>query len=260
MKTFPDYLKTYSSISSKFIDDFFGLHDYKIIFNEIYINFDLVVKWLKTRKNDLKSTLVKTYIENVDYNITKRKSTGGRPSDNIMLSYDCFRRLCMLSRTAKAEEVRSYFIDIEKHVIKYKDYIIDALNKKVGILKDNQKPKININSGVIYILKTDLDIENIYKIGKSKKFKNRLNTHNSTHVDNVKVVLIYETDDIDGVERCLKAILKGHEYRKRKEFYEINIDLLKELINDCEKITLKSKIIKNDKMKGGYVAYISKNK
>jgi hypothetical protein len=166
----------------------------------------------------------------------------------------------MLSRTAKAEEVRSYFIDIEKHVIKYKDYIIDALNKKVGILKDNQKPKININSGVIYILKTDLDIENIYKIGKSKKFKNRLNTHNSTHVDNVKVVLIYETDDIDGVERCLKAILKGHEYRKRKEFYEINIDLLKELINDCEKITLKSKIIKNDKMKGGYVAYISKNK
>ena len=38
MQTFPEYLKKYSSISSKFIDDFFGLHDYKIIFNEIYIN------------------------------------------------------------------------------------------------------------------------------------------------------------------------------------------------------------------------------
>ena len=176
-----------------------------------------------------------------------------------MLSYDCFRRLCMLSRTVKAEEVRSYFIDIEKHIHKYKDHIIDALDKKVGILKDNMKPKININSGVIYILKTDLDIENVYKIGKSKKFKERLNTHNSSHVDNVKVVLVYESDDIDGVERCLKAVLKGHAYRKRKEFYELNIDLLKELLDDCDRITLKTKIMKNNKISGGYVAYIVKN-
>lgn len=258
MQTFPDYLKKYSSISSKFIDDFFGLHDYKIIFNDIYINFDLVVKWLKTRKNDLKDTLVKSYVKNVDYNIKKGKSNGGRPSNIIMLSYDCFRRLCMLSRTAKAEEVRSYFIDIEKHIHKYKDHIIDALDNKVGVLKNNMKPKINTNSGVIYILKTDLDIEDVYKIGKSKKFKERLNTHNSSHVDNVKVVLIYEADDIDGIERCLKAVLKGHAYRKRKEFYEINIDLLKELLTDCDKITLKTKIMKNDKIAGGYVAYISK--
>jgi hypothetical protein len=165
----------------------------------------------------------------------------------------------MLSRTVKAEEVRSYFIDIEKHIHKYKDHIIDALDKKVGILKDNMKPKININSGVIYILKTDLDIENVYKIGKSKKFKERLNTHNSSHVDNVKVVLVYESDDIDGVERCLKAVLKGHAYRKRKEFYELNIDLLKELLDDCDRITLKTKIMKNNKISGGYVAYIVKN-
>jgi hypothetical protein len=165
----------------------------------------------------------------------------------------------MLSRTPKAEEVRSYFIDIEKHIHKYKDYIIDALDEKVGILKNNMKPKININSGVIYILKTDLDIKNVYKIGKSKKFKERLNTHNSSHVDNVKVILIYETDNIDGVERCLKAVLKGHAYRKRKEFYQLNIDLLKELLTDCDKITLKAKYIKNDKMKGGYIAYICKN-
>ena len=74
MYSFPDYLKKYSTINSKFIDDFFGLHDYKIDFTKIYINFDLIVKWLKSRKADLKSTLINSYIK-------KDKSTGGRPGE-----------------------------------------------------------------------------------------------------------------------------------------------------------------------------------
>jgi len=253
-----NYLKKYSTINSKFIDDFFGLHEYKIDLTQIYINFDLVCKWLKSRRDHLKTTLTKSYIKNVDYTIQKGKSTGGRPLEIINLSFDCFRRLCMLSRTKKAEEVRSYFIDIEKHVNKYKDYIIEALNKKVNILDHNQKPKINVQSGVFYVLKTDLGIEDVYKIGKSKKFKQRLATHNSSHVDDVKVVLVYEADDIDGVERCLKAVLKGFQYKKRKEFYEITIDKLKVLLEDCDKITLKAKYMKNDKIKGGYYLYLNK--
>jgi len=258
MESFPNYLKKYSTINSKFIDDFFGLHEYKIDLTQIYINFDLVCKWLKSRRDHLKTTLTKSYIRNVDYTIKKGKSTGGRPLEIINLSFDCFRRLCMLSRTKKAEEVRSYFIDIEKHINKYKDYIIEALNKKVDILDNNQKPKIDVRSGVFYVLKTDLGIKDVYKIGKSKKFKQRLTTHNSSHVDNVKVVLVYEASDIDGVERCLKAVLKGFQYKKRKEFYEITIDKLKVLLEDCDKITLKAKYMKNDKIKGGYYLYINK--
>ena len=57
----------------------------------------------------------------------------------------------------------------------------------------------------------------------------------------------------------MKAVLKGHAYKKQKELYEINIDLLKELLKDCDKITLKAKYIKNDKMKSGYIAYVCKN-
>ena len=54
---------------------------------------------------------------------------------------------------------------------KYKDYIIDALNKKVGVLENNQKTIPNNKNGVIYILKTDKDIIDLYKIGKTQKFK-----------------------------------------------------------------------------------------
>jgi phage anti-repressor protein len=258
MYSFPDYLKKYSTINSKFIDDFFGLHQYKIDFNKIYIDFDLICTWLNSRRDHLKTTLIKSYIKNVDYTIEKGKSTGGRPMEIIKLSFDCFRRLCMLSRTKKAEEVRSYFIDVEKHINKYKDHIIEALNKKIDVLDNNQKPILDVKSGVLYVLKTDLEIDDVYKLGKSKKFKKRLTTHNSSHVDNVKVVLVYEAEDIDGVERCLKAVLKGHQYKKRKEFYTITIDKLKELLEDCDKITLKAKHMKNDKIEGGYYLYIDK--
>jgi hypothetical protein len=69
MYSFPEYLKKYSTINSKFIDDFFGLHQYKIDFNNIYIDFDLICSWLQSRKADLKTTLIKYYIKNLDYNV-----------------------------------------------------------------------------------------------------------------------------------------------------------------------------------------------
>ena len=42
-------------------------------------------------------------------------------------------------------------------------------------------------------MKTDESIENVYKIGRTKKFKDRLKTHNTSHVDNIEVLFIYET-------------------------------------------------------------------
>jgi hypothetical protein len=81
-----------------------------------------------------------------------------------------------------------------------------------------------------------------------------LATHNSSHVDNVEVILIYESHNIDSVEQCLKLALKPKQYRKRKEFYEADVDLIKELLDGCETLMLKgknkpkNKMTKNDKL------------
>jgi phage anti-repressor protein len=196
------FLKKYSSISNKFIDDFFSLYTTNTTNDDLIINFDNLVKWLNMRKDNLKKTLIASYIKNIDYKIKKIKSSNaGKPKEEILITGDCCKRLCMLSKTQKAEEVRTYFIEIEKLINKYKNYIIDALNKKVNILENNQKPISNIKSGIIYILKTDKDIIDLYKIGKTKKFKERIRTHNSSHIDNVDIVHIYETDYIDEVEK-----------------------------------------------------------
>ena len=218
------------------------------------INFDNLVIWLKIRKDSLKRTLIETYIKNIDYKIKKIKSkTPGKPKDEIMITIDCCKRLCMLSKTNKAEEVRTYFIEVEKLMNKYKNYIIEALNNRIGVLENNQMPIPNNKGGIIYVLKTDKDIIDLYKLGKTKKFKERIRTHNSSHIDNVDIIHIYETDYIDEVEKCLKNVLSTKQYRKRKEFYQINLDVLKELIKTCDKMSVTvRKNNKNIKQEGNY--------
>jgi phage anti-repressor protein len=254
MISLQNFLKKYSSISNTFINDFFSLYTNETTNDDLIINFDNLVKWLNIRKDSLKRTLIETYIKNVDYKIIKVKSnTPGKPKEKIIITADCCKRLCMLSKTNKAEEVRSYFIEIEKIMNKYKNYIIEALNKKINILENNQKPIINNNNGIIYVLKTDKDIIDLYKLGKTKKFKERIRTHNSSHIDNVDIVHIYETNYIDEVEKCLKNILSVKQYRKRKEFYQIDLDCLKELIKTCDKMSLKVRNNNNKiKQNGGY--------
>jgi hypothetical protein len=170
-----------------------------------------------------------------------------------MITAECCKRLCMLSKTTKAEEVRTYFIEVEKLMNKYKDYIIEGLNKKITILENNMKPIQNNKNGVIYVLKTDHNIIDLYKIGKTKKFKERIRVHNNSHIDNVDIVHIYETNYIDEVEKCLKNVLASKQYKKRKEFYQIDLDVLKELIKTCDIMSLKVRNTnKHIKQSGGY--------
>ena len=237
-----EYLKKYSTINSTFIDDLYSLYSYNTNNDDFVIDIEMLSKWLKAEKKHLKETLSNSYIKNVDYKVSKKDiNTGGRKSELILLTPDCMKRLCMASRTKKAEEVRTYFIEIEKHIDKYKNYIIEGLNKKLGNLEDIQQPINYPKGGVIYVLRSDGDLQDVYKIGKTKAFKNRLKVHQTSHADNIKVKLIYETSDIDSVETCLKGILKPSQYIKNKEFYQIKLDDLKQLIKGCDNLRLKAK-------------------
>jgi phage anti-repressor protein len=232
-----DYLKKFSSISNKFIDDFFGLFNENTTDDDFVIDIDAISRWLNILRGNIKKTLTESYRKNIDYKITENKSiTAGRPSEKIMLTPDCFKRICMLTKSSKGEEVRSYYIQLEKHLDKYKDNIINDLRSRVKVLENNLKPlEIPKSQGVIYVLKTDegIGLNDIHKIGSTTDFKSRLLTHQSSHVDNIKVEHVYVTTDVKGVERCLKAILQERQYRKRKEFYQIELDDLKKIIDNC---------------------------
>ena len=222
MLSLEKYLTKYSTINNNFIHDFFALQNTKTTTSDYTIYFHKVAKWLKVLKANLKRLLLNNFILNADYITVNKKSTGGRPFEMILLTSDCFKELAMLSKTKRAKLVRQYYISLEKHIDKYKSYIINTLDDRIGVLENNQKPKYNIKGGVIYIY----EYNEYLKIGKAKNINTRLQTHNTSHADNVNVILEYKTNDIDAVESCLKTLLKSVQYRSRKEFYKIDMNCL----------------------------------
>jgi hypothetical protein len=138
---------------------------------------------------------------------------------------------------------------METLLSKYKSYIIEALNKKLKILENNQKEIPKNTKGVIYVLRSMKDIDEIYRFGQTNDFKKRVANYNSANSDKMEVVFVYEVDDIEKIEKCVINLIKEQRYKKRKDFYEIDKSILKKIIKDCEKLTLKYKnIIANKNM------------
>lgn len=127
-----DYLKSTSSISSDFIDDFFGHYDENTNDTDFVIDFDSTAKWLTLRKDSIKRTLLETYRMNIDYKITQNKlTTAGRPSEKIMLTPECFKKMCMLTKSKKGDEIRTYIIQLEKYHSIYNLRLINNLRSQL---------------------------------------------------------------------------------------------------------------------------------
>ncbi len=241
MISFSVFLKKYSKIPNKFIDDFFGLIDHKDYeSDEKIVDLDKVVEWLDMKKGKAKETLLKSYRRNVDYivkKIYKPHGKGGQNAEKIFLTIRCFKKFCQLTRSKHGDEVRDYFIDIEFTLNKYKNYIIEGLSDKISKIKKGKKPDVNPEKGIIYIFRTPDTPENsLYKIGRTKNLSKRLTTHQSSLANNIEILFYLETDDAKTVEQCIKNIAKKYQYRKYKEVYEINIDIIKFLATQCEKL------------------------
>jgi predicted GIY-YIG superfamily endonuclease/phage anti-repressor protein len=243
MLLFIDFLKKYSTVPNQFIDDFFNLMDYKEFeSNEKIIDLDKVVKWLDINKGMAKKTLIKSYRKNIDFiikKVVKPKGKGGQNAEKILLTIRCFKKFCQLTKSKHGDNVRNYFIDVEYTLNKYKNYIIEGLSEKMDSIKKSRKPKVNPEKAIIYIFKTPDSKENsLYKIGRTKDLTKRLQSHQSGLSEDIEILFYLETDDAKTVESCIKNFAKKYQYRKYKEVYEVNLDVLKLLTTKCEKFKL----------------------
>jgi hypothetical protein len=67
----------------------------------------------------------------------------------------------------------------------------------------------------------------------------------------MEVVYIFETKNSKNIQDCVIAQIKQHRYKKRKDFYEIDINLLKNIIKDCTDMTKKYSKSLTKKQDGG---------
>ena len=231
------FLKKYSPIGEAFIDDFFSLYSVNSRPGDFVVNLDTIATWLRAKKGSLKRTLVSTYTLDVDYSLslpTETKRHKGR-LEVILLTTDCFKTLCMQSKTPKAAEVRAYFVAVENTLFKYREDIVASMNKRIGVLERNQQSiQTPGTKGVIYVIKASADRDSVFKIGRTQNLKQRLRSHGSALADSLDVVYVYETACIEKVESCIKLMIKEKQYRKYKEVYQIDLDTLKKVISGCD--------------------------
>ena len=198
----------------------------------------------------------------VDYKIYPN----AQPTSLFINEYGLYSFLLRSNRN----EAKNFFMWVVENVIpdiRKKGYYeankkqtneIEKLNKTIeqlyqeNLILNNNNNKIKDEKGkYIYIIKSpdfnpiNPSIDDVLKIGKTIKYKNRMGVHNSSNKDNVLILYRVKVDDSDVVEQCLKALLKKQMYN-RKEHYTISINNAIKTINKCIKLT-NSKKISEDK-------------
>lgn len=237
-----EFLKKYSDIPNEFITDFYSIA--KEEYNQMMpiIDFDTVVKWLGVQKGHLKRLLEAKFEKKGDYEIIEKRykvSSGKTIEKKIYLTPDCFKELCMLSQTAKAKDVRKYFLSMEKLVSRYYVEIHDKTYKKLGIVSANQKPKVDVKGGVIYVIRaqnaTPVSVEKeLLKLGKTSDIKKRMKTYNTGNANDIDPIFVFKVDNVDSVEKCVKDFAQKYQYRNHKEVYEVNLSIIKLLCVYCD--------------------------
>ena len=104
---------------------------------DFVINLDKVWKWMGySRVDHCKVVLIRNFIENQDYKIfapedageknigaetdheakeeNKKETRGGHNREFITLTVQCFKKLCLKSKTTRADEIHDYYLGLEE--------------------------------------------------------------------------------------------------------------------------------------------------
>jgi phage anti-repressor protein len=188
---------------------------------ELYpVDFDQAWEWIGySSKQKGKDSLLRNFIENDHYTrsveMVKRKQGGGATKEKIFLTKDTFKMFCMLAQTSKGNEVREYFIKVEKKLyqitsdtnyIETRDKSKKVRNMFTGVLQNHgiEKPTEfrDITFGMkntlnIKAKKNDMDETELQKILLAETLSSlRLNQLNADGFYEVNPICIESSTDI----------------------------------------------------------------
>lgn len=264
-----DFITLTTSVPKEFVEDLFSFYDENTLQTDFVIQIKKVCKWLKCSNTELVRTLNRSYISDIDFkrkkvtHIKKQGVYGSNYHVQYMITADCFKRLCMVSHSKNAELVRTYFIQVENAFIKYRHQTMSGIEQELEMMKNNKTllgDKLN-GEGYIYILKASKDKDSVYKIGRSEKIRTRIGNYNTGRAEDVEVRYLYRTNNVLAVEACVKGWLKENQYRRCKEVYQADLEMIKDIIKRCDAVgdaKLEYKKTGKSKMEGGWYIMIEK--
>ena len=63
-----------------------------------------------------------------------------------------------------------------------------------------------------------------------------MKTYNTGTANEIEILFMLQVKDIDKVELCIKNLIKEFQYRKYKEVYQIDINIIKEAALICDEM------------------------
>jgi hypothetical protein len=116
-------IATNAEVSQTLVRDIFASYNENTKPGDFVIDLDLTAKCLDAQKQHLMVTLRESYVENVDYQVVGKveseadKKRRGPKTIQVLMTVECFKLLCMQSRSKKASYFRQHFLDFDKHAM-----------------------------------------------------------------------------------------------------------------------------------------------
>ena len=134
-----------------FITNFYSYLNYKD--DEFVIDLDNVWKWIGYSKKDkAKDILKKIFIYNIDYTIMlpgyREQDHGGHNKEQILMTIDTFKELCMETKTDTGKKIRKYYIKLEK-------ILNETLLEETTELKEEIEKKTKLLESTTYALEVE---------------------------------------------------------------------------------------------------------
>ena len=187
-----------------------------------------------------------------------------------MLTADCMKRLCMRSRSDKAETVRTYFIEIETFLVSYNDQIVDGLMRDIHEdVRRNIAEKRKDGPGKVYVIRAadnpTVFLKNVVptelnKVGQTAQtMDDRLKVYNTGRATDAEVLSVYKVPFRKEVEMCVKKLMHKRRFVKGREIYEVDNEIITKLIAGCDQMSMKLHYVKQkSKMTGPlYIIFTS---
>ena len=114
--------QSHSVLPKEFIKDFSAILNVSYNPTQTIIDFDIVCKWFSVQKGNLKQLLIKHFNEFEDYIIENNKKhnshRGMTHYQLILITLNCFKDLCVLSKSINSKNVHKYIIQTESIINK----------------------------------------------------------------------------------------------------------------------------------------------
>lgn len=211
--------KLKSKIPREFLEQF--LSKIEPSNEEFPISLEEIAPWLGYEKGNLRRLITEDYArqstfykEGEDYIKGEGRSNKNRKTVDIFMTIDCFEDLCCRLDSPKGEQVRQYFILVEKA---YKEYYNRAYNKRIEEEDSDITKEKEYNENVgefeygpsVYFDQIDqinpvtkAKVQ-VLKVGETKQMPIRFPQLINEYPGNHKLMLVHPSKSSKTIEKCI---------------------------------------------------------